>query len=153
MGRMRDAAPWQRIPQPGMPPVYCYQMSECIPVTCRSSRARASTGTIAGMSEEQKPQIWPWIAAPTILVPALYVASFGPACALVDYGKLPPCAFKTTFGPCLHLAVGGPWPLPALLQTWADAWDGGGAIENEQFDRVRQAVEKVYAEERARDSR
>jgi hypothetical protein len=100
-----------------------------------------------GMSEDYKPQIWPWIAALAILLPVLYVASFGPACALVANGKLPPSAFKTTFGPCPDLAVSGPWPVPALLQNCADAWGGGGAIEDEQFDRALEAVETVYAED------
>src|SRR5262245_15672420 len=40
------------------------------------------------MSEERKRAFWPWVVAPLIGLPLLYIASFGPACWTVTAGKI-----------------------------------------------------------------
>jgi hypothetical protein len=40
------------------------------------------------MSEERKNPVWPWVVSLLVGLPVLYVASFGPACWLVDTGRL-----------------------------------------------------------------
>src|SRR5262245_58778834 len=69
------------------------------------------------MSDDRKP-VWPWIAALLTGLPLLYVASFGPACGLVEQGILEPSVLRSgVFRPC-YSVFGGPQPLSTLAWGW-----------------------------------
>ena len=69
------------------------------------------------MSEERTP-VWPWIAALLIGLPALYVASFGPACWVSSYVEDDRVHYygererlvDVIYQPILTLAWGDGWP-------------------------------------------
>ena len=62
-------------------------MTDSLPkVVFPPSRPHGTPVTIASMSDERKRPMWPWIV---VLVPVLYVASFGPASWLASWEVLP----------------------------------------------------------------
>jgi hypothetical protein len=87
------------------------------------------------MSDERKP-VWPWIVALLIGLPVLYVASFGPACALVGQGVLPRTLLDTMFAPCLDVAFDGPDPIRKMVCDWTSLCGGGQALLIEQILRA-----------------
>ncbi len=87
------------------------------------------------MSEERKP-LWLWTAALLTGMPALYVASFGPACAFVELDVLPPSVLRTGFfRPCLALAIDGPTPVRTLISAWMKCC-GGAYVFSELVARI-----------------
>ena len=56
------------------------------------------------MSDDRKKPLWPWIVALLISLPVLYVASFGPACWLVERGLLPVRGTALGYKPVLAAA-------------------------------------------------
>ena len=67
------------------------------------------------MSDDHKKPVWPWIVALLIGLPVLYVASFGPACWLVERRILPPRATGIVFRPLLVATF---WGEPPVVK-WA----------------------------------
>ena len=53
------------------------------------------------MSEERKIRVWPWITA-GILLPVLYIASFGPACWITSQLDPEESAIGTIYWPVLE---------------------------------------------------
>lgn len=76
------------------------------------------------MSEERKTHVWLWIAALLIGLPVLYVASFGPACFLVDRQILRMSVFSLGFKPCLDIVLHGPELVKNVLWSWAEICGG-----------------------------
>ncbi len=71
------------------------------------------------MSDDRKKPLWPWIMAMLIGLALLYVASFGPACALVEHDVLPnSCLRSAALRPCFWIAVSGPEPIQNLSSEW-----------------------------------
>jgi hypothetical protein len=80
------------------------------------------------MSDVRKP-LWSWIVALLIGLPLLYVAGFGPACALVEHDVLSQEILVTGFfRPCLAIVIDGPAPAGRLISTWADCCGGEFAL-------------------------
>ena len=76
------------------------------------------------MIDERRP-LWPWIVALLIGLPVLYVASFGPACRLVEHDVLPKETLTDRFfSPCLDVVVDGPAPLETIISTWVNIQRG-----------------------------
>jgi hypothetical protein len=71
-----------------------------------------------------------WTLATVIGLPVLYVASFGPACALVDRRMLPRSTLNTAFSPCLFLVTDAPEPLGNALSGWAAMCGGSHVLAN-----------------------
>lgn len=69
------------------------------------------------MSEERNP-IGLWIVALLIALPAMYVASFGPACWL-DSRQMLPSAIESAYIPLRQIAHDGPEPLRSVLNWYA----------------------------------
>jgi hypothetical protein len=69
------------------------------------------------MSDERK-AVWPWIVALLIGLPVLYVASFGPACWLVERGVLPLRTTAMVFRPLLVATVRGRPPIVPTALRW-----------------------------------
>jgi len=76
------------------------------------------------MSEPQKKAVWLWIVAAIIILPLLYLASFGPACLLVDRNLLSISILVKVFRPCLVIMVYGPEPVSSVFWSWASACGG-----------------------------
>jgi hypothetical protein len=56
---------------------------------CAVGDATLPAGTISGMSDEPKKQVWPWIVALLIGLPVMYVLSVGPMTRLVVHYPVP----------------------------------------------------------------
>jgi hypothetical protein len=85
---------------------------------------------MSGMSEERKPIVWPWIAG-AVLLPVLYVASFGPACWLASsQAWMPRKAVATCYQPLIRSCANGPNLLSEAVNWWthrfsATEWQWG----------------------------
>jgi hypothetical protein len=75
-----------------------------------------------------------WTLATVIGLPVLYVASFGPACALVDRRMVPRSTLNTVFSPCLFLVTDAPEPLGNALSAWAAMCGGSHVLANVALD-------------------
>ena len=62
-----------------------------------------------------------WTLAGVVGVPVLYVASFGPACWVVDRGWIAPRPIAYAYWPCLRAMWGGiaPHAISEVLYWWA----------------------------------
>src|SRR5258708_10231235 len=78
------------------------------------------------MSEERKRTIWPWVAALLVGLPMMYVASFGPACWLVDHGYLAARPIAKTYLPIVRILEDD-----SSVGSAANAYCGLGAEEPE----------------------
>src|SRR5262245_9716504 len=79
----------------------------------------------SGMSDPTRP-IWPWITA-GVLLPVLYLVSFGPACWLVRHDLLRPGTAAHVYRPLI---------LFDSLPSWASravCWYGGTTDDGEIF--------------------
>ena len=54
------------------------------------------------MSDERKP-VWPWIVAPLICLPVLYVVSFGPACWMGERMNTGAHAISVVYRPIIRV--------------------------------------------------
>src|SRR5262249_20296094 len=100
------------------------------PVKSRHERPRMAAGSLrtSRMVEDRKKPVWPWIVAVLIGLPALYMASFGPACWWIS--PQPPTGAPRTpidslppppsfFRPAGCTATPGPPPPPRPLGWYA----------------------------------
>ena len=90
------------------------------------------------MSDNRKKPLWPWIVALLIGLPVLYVASFGPACGLVEHELLPRSILRgLPYKPCLLLSINLPRPISGVAQEcicFCDGgWEWGCAIADEKL--------------------
>jgi hypothetical protein len=69
------------------------------------------------MSEEQK-NVGLWIVALLIVLPAMYLASFGPACWL-DSRDMLPLMIESAYIPLRQFSNDGPEPLRSALSWYA----------------------------------
>jgi hypothetical protein len=75
------------------------------------------------MNEERKP-LWPWIIVALFGLPALYVASFGPACWLTtkDYSRRNEDLLRTAYWPLVRGLSICPRPIQPAVHRTIDRW-------------------------------
>ena len=85
------------------------------------------------MNPRRPRPLWPILTAALIGLPVLYVASFGPACWLVNWGALPVRGTGTAYRPLISLAFHGPEGIRQVMRWYADLWlpeQGGPDVVN-----------------------
>jgi hypothetical protein len=81
------------------------------------------------MSDERRNPVWPWIVALLIGLPVLYVASFGPVCALAEHDVLPLSVMTTGFfKPCFAVAANSAKPIRKITLAWMKFCGGDYAL-------------------------
>jgi hypothetical protein len=81
------------------------------------------------MSEEREKPVWPWLVAVLIWLPVLYVASFGPACWLVDRDWSYASTTASVYWPVVRLAYSGPDWIKRPIQWWTSVGTEDGISE------------------------
>ena len=76
------------------------------------------------------------ILAATLLLPVLYVGSFGPACWLVGRRVLPESILTTAYRPCVFLALDGLAPVQNTLWWWTELCGDGRPLTDIMFDEA-----------------
>ena len=89
---------------------------------CSPSRSDATPDTIAGMTEERKKSGWPWIVGLLIVLPVLYVASFGPACWLGQRDVVSVVFVNAVYGPIVWSMRQGPTPVRRFLRSYSGSF-------------------------------
>jgi len=84
------------------------------------------------MSEDRKKPLWPWIVALVIVLPVLYVASFGPLCwyaerCVENTGRAPPPWLGVAYFPLGRFAVHGPSIIAGPLRSYSASLVSTGA--------------------------
>jgi len=80
------------------------------------------------MTDDCNKPVWPWIVALLIGLPALYVASFGPACWLHSAKIVPYDVIDAGYRPLLYMAFDGPEVQQHLLTSYVHLWRGEQAL-------------------------
>jgi hypothetical protein len=81
------------------------------------------------MTDNHKKALWPWIVALLIGLPVLYVASFGPACWVVEQSALPRAEITLIYSPLIRAAWSlRPNPFSKGLRKYAMICDGFGGL-------------------------
>jgi hypothetical protein len=81
------------------------------------------------MSESRKKQGWAfWAVVLFVVLPFLYVASFGPASWLVSRDAVNAWDVISAYEPILAAMDRGPDWLRSALNAYAAIWDGSGAV-------------------------
>ncbi len=81
------------------------------------------------MTSRKKPGVAFWATVVVVCLPLLYVASFGPVCALAEHDALPLSVMTTGFfKPCFALIANGPKPICTITFAWVEFCGGGYAL-------------------------
>ena len=74
------------------------------------------------MSEQRRPSVGFWSTVVVASLPLLYVLSFGPACGLVNSGKLPDLETAKFYRPLVRAATCEFWPVAFPLHWYGEVF-------------------------------